>query len=282
VLQWIDALSRDECHNVRLNVVKKLEILTQCFSPQAFRDHILPCVLDLAKDEKWRVRQRVLSKLHPTASVLGLEYYESRLSDLIRIGLVDHVFAVREAAYEEIARLMDVFGVDWVLQHIFHESEPNTGGASANETAEKPSSAASGDQDSIPPLSPHPVVPQTASSVLGLYDTNTNYLHRMTPLHLIATSHKKLTLAQLRESYMPLLVKALKDPVVNVRFAAARTLVDVLHYRREQALKEGDGELPASFREMADEVGLALEEMRAATEDGDEIFFATEALKQCS
>jgi len=67
-------------------------------------------------------------------------------------------------------------------------------------------------------------------AAFAIYDTSTNYLHRMTCLLLISNvcvEYKKPT--DIYEStFFPILVQALVDQVANVRLMAAQTLLKLL------------------------------------------------------
>jgi len=61
------------------------------------------------------------------------------------------------------------------------------------------------------------------AKILNLH-TNTNYLHRMTILFLIATIGKQINSDYMNKNILPVVVSLSKDPVANVRMNVAKTL----------------------------------------------------------
>lgn len=48
----------------------------------------------------------------------GVEFFESKLSDLCMTWLGDQVYSIREAATANLAKLAEVFGQPWAKNHI--------------------------------------------------------------------------------------------------------------------------------------------------------------------
>ena len=90
---------------------------------------LLPAIVELASDTKWRVRlgiieympllagQLVSGSFHRTnhidTSIQGAEFFDEKLSSLCMSWLTDHVFAIREAATNNLKKLVEKFGRDW-------------------------------------------------------------------------------------------------------------------------------------------------------------------------
>lgn len=79
---------------------------------------LLPAIVELASDTKWRVRLAIIEYMPLLASQLGLQCFNERLTNLCLGWLVDDVYAVREAAVTNLRKLMDQFGVDWASSQI--------------------------------------------------------------------------------------------------------------------------------------------------------------------
>lgn len=79
---------------------------------------LLPAIVELANDSKWRVRLAIIEYMPLLASQLGLQCFNDRLTNLCLGWLVDNVYAVREAAVTNLRKLMDQFGIEWATMHI--------------------------------------------------------------------------------------------------------------------------------------------------------------------
>jgi len=69
--------------------------------------------VELAEDNKWRVRLAIIEYMPLLAGQLGVEFFDEKLNSLCMTWLVDHVFAIREAATTNLKKLVEKFGTDW-------------------------------------------------------------------------------------------------------------------------------------------------------------------------
>jgi serine/threonine-protein phosphatase 2A regulatory subunit A len=74
---------------------------------------LLPAIVELAEDSKWRVRLAIIEYMPLLAGQLGVEFFDEKLNLLCMSWLVDHVYAIREAATLNLKKLVEKFGVDW-------------------------------------------------------------------------------------------------------------------------------------------------------------------------
>ena len=51
--------------------------------------------------------------VHSFLGQLGVEFFDEKLNTLCMTWLVDHVFAIREAATNNLKKLVEKFGVEW-------------------------------------------------------------------------------------------------------------------------------------------------------------------------
>ena len=49
---------------------------------------------------------------------LGVEFFDEKLNSLCMTWLIDHVYAIREAATNNLRKLVEKFGTDWAQQTI--------------------------------------------------------------------------------------------------------------------------------------------------------------------
>lgn len=79
---------------------------------------LLPAIVELAEDTKWRVRLAIIEYMPLLAGQLGTEFFDEKLNTLCMTWLVDHVFAIREAATVNLKKLVEKFGSDWASQTV--------------------------------------------------------------------------------------------------------------------------------------------------------------------
>ena len=79
---------------------------------------LLPAILDLSSDKKWRIRLAIIEHLPALAQQLGVEFFETKLAELCTTWLGDSVASIREAAAMNLSKLSAVFGVPWSLRFL--------------------------------------------------------------------------------------------------------------------------------------------------------------------
>ena len=110
---------KDECPDVRLNIISNLDCVNEVIGIQQLSQSLLPAIVELAEDTKWRVRLAIIEYMPLLAGQLGVDFFDEKLNSLCMTWLIDHVFAIREAAtnnlkvkfnprQEEIIKLIDI------------------------------------------------------------------------------------------------------------------------------------------------------------------------------
>ncbi len=79
---------------------------------------LLPAIVELAEDTKWRVRLAIIEYMPALAGQLGQEFFDQKLRGLCMGWLNDHVYAIREAATLNMKKLVEKFGSAWAEQAI--------------------------------------------------------------------------------------------------------------------------------------------------------------------
>jgi len=184
----IQQMTKDEFHQVRNNIISKLDVLSDKDdrdrkeeNPNSLVNFILPNLLELAKDQKWRVRKTVVDKMSLLAKTLGMKTFEKKLHPVLIASLSDHVYAIRERACTQIGLIVGEFGGKWAAEKLL-------------------------------------------PSCFVIYDRNTNYLHRMTCLLVIQNCATKCGAEVVDKHLLPLVLNAAVDDVPNVRIAACKTM----------------------------------------------------------
>jgi serine/threonine-protein phosphatase 2A regulatory subunit A len=92
-----------------MNSVVSVDLLSQS---------LLPAIVDLAEDGKWRVRLAIIELIPILAKHLGREYFGEKLSALCMAWLDDGVHSIRRAATENLMQLTELFGEEWAVELI--------------------------------------------------------------------------------------------------------------------------------------------------------------------
>uniref|UniRef100_A0A8B9XBT9 Protein phosphatase 2 scaffold subunit Abeta n=1 Tax=Bos mutus grunniens TaxID=30521 RepID=A0A8B9XBT9_BOSMU len=108
---------KDECPEVRLNIISNLDCVNEVIGIQLSQS-LLPAIVELAEDAKWRVRLAIIEYMPLLAGQLGVEFFDEKLNSLCMAWLVDHVYAIREAATNNLMKLVQKFGTEWAQNTI--------------------------------------------------------------------------------------------------------------------------------------------------------------------
>lgn len=118
--------------------------LLLCFYWFQLSQSLLPAIVELAEDSKWRVRLAIIEYMPLLAGQLGVEFFDEKLNSLCMTWLVDHgkllllsflvvflhvmvswyviclisVYAIREAATLNLKKLVEKFGPDWAQKTV--------------------------------------------------------------------------------------------------------------------------------------------------------------------
>uniref|UniRef100_A0A452FC43 Protein phosphatase 2 scaffold subunit Abeta n=1 Tax=Capra hircus TaxID=9925 RepID=A0A452FC43_CAPHI len=109
---------RDECPEVRLNIISNLDCVNEVIGIRQLSQSLLPAIVELAEDAKWRVRLAIIEYMPLLAGQLGVEFFDEKLNSLCMAWLVDHVYAIREAATNNLMKLVQKFGTEWAQNTI--------------------------------------------------------------------------------------------------------------------------------------------------------------------
>jgi len=106
-------LIRDECPEVRLQLISNLEHLSSTVGVDILSQSLLPSIKELGKDRQWRVRLAIINVMPDLAKHLGEAKFTSELSTLFASWLTDPVFSVRDAFAGSFNRLSTELGQKW-------------------------------------------------------------------------------------------------------------------------------------------------------------------------
>uniref|UniRef100_A0A2K6ELF9 Phosphatase PP2A regulatory subunit A/Splicing factor 3B subunit 1-like HEAT repeat domain-containing protein n=1 Tax=Propithecus coquereli TaxID=379532 RepID=A0A2K6ELF9_PROCO len=99
---------KDECPEVQLNIISNLDCVSGVIGIQQLSQSLLATIMEL-----WRVQLAIVEYMPLLAGQLGMEFFDEKLNSLCVAWLVDHVYAIREAATNNLKKLVEKFGKEW-------------------------------------------------------------------------------------------------------------------------------------------------------------------------
>ncbi|VEL07939.1 unnamed protein product [Protopolystoma xenopodis] len=100
-------------------MISNLDHVNEVIGVEHLANSLLPAIVHLSKDPKWRVRLAIIQYMPLLADQLGVAFFSvDQLTLLCLTWLVDQVYAIREAAVENLARLAKKFGSSWTQETI--------------------------------------------------------------------------------------------------------------------------------------------------------------------
>ncbi len=183
---------------------------------------VMPILMELIKDDNADVRLNVATGMIKIGNVLGPELLSTQFLTTVGSMTKDAQWRVRMAVFELIGDLARLYGKDVFqkqLESIFMTYLTNTAASvremgvnKARELAEK----FKGDW----------VVQNFLPKVIENYGIEKQgYNYRMCSLNSCSAVCPFITKDQITQHIAPLLVKAMKDPIPNVRFGAAKIVI---------------------------------------------------------
>eukprot|EP00298_Acanthocystis_sp_HF-20_P022544 c3052_g1_i1.p1 GENE.c3052_g1_i1~~c3052_g1_i1.p1 ORF type:complete len:587 (-),score=274.71 c3052_g1_i1:62-1822(-) len=115
---YIELLSDEECQEVRLHIISRLEDIHQVITIESFMQLIFPKIIELTGAGQWRVRLAAMEYIPVLAEHLGVEFVDSDLLDICLSWLGDNVYTIRQRAGGILKSLALIFGIDWATKQI--------------------------------------------------------------------------------------------------------------------------------------------------------------------
>lgn len=182
---------------------------------------ILPILMDLIKDENSEVKLNVCNGLIKVAKVVGPEILSAPFTTTLTNMTKEGQWRVRMAVFELIGEMSKMFGKETFQKHlesVFLSYLSNTaasvremGVKKAKELAEK----FKGDW----------VMSTFVPKVIETYNVDKQgYNYRMCCLMSLQAIIPFITKEQISSHVIPIFLKAMKDPIPNVRFTVAKIL----------------------------------------------------------
>lgn len=109
---------KDECSDVRLNIISHLEDVNRVIGIGQLSQALLPAIQELATHRQWRVRLAIVENIPLVAKQLGPEFFNTNLLMLCVQWLQDAIYAVRRAATDNVRTIAATYGPEWVKKQL--------------------------------------------------------------------------------------------------------------------------------------------------------------------
>lgn len=259
VAPCLSQLSTDPSQNVRAELAKSVGPMFPSFGKENGPKVLVPLIQTLSQDEAFEVRNRILEDVECIAEALGVAGVTASLLPAMIELCKDIKWRVRKSVVLKIGVLARVLGVkvfekklqqfliDSLSDHFFDLRE-----ACCEQIGEI-----------VKEFGAKWAAEKLFPAAFQIYDKNTNYLHRMTCLHIIRNCAPVCSADVIEKHFLSLIIQAMSDDVPNVRLVAAKVLISLIPLLDKDTV---NSKLVKQLQTMAKET------------DPDVVYFSTQAL----
>jgi len=245
ILPQFQALGLDSAQPVRAALANVLGPVAKALGRDITQRQLLPLISDLMKDEFHDVRLNVVSHAGLLCEVLGVDGLVHSLLHTIQSLIMDNHWRIRQSVVEQVPKLAKLFGVDMFqskLEALFLSSLRDSVHSVRQAAIQNLKEIAEtfGVQWTVEHLCP---------KIMEQYSQSAGYANRVTTLHVLPQISAVMTADQVKQFVLPLLTKATKDSVPNVRFCACRVMLELIENKKAIS-KEAVDEIKPSILEL--------------------------------
>mmetsp|Transcript_16966 Transcript_16966/g.36527 ORF Transcript_16966/g.36527 Transcript_16966/m.36527 type:complete len:591 (+) Transcript_16966:118-1890(+) len=220
ILPQFAQLGQDSAQPVRAALAQVLGPVARVLGRDVCQRQLLTLISSLMKDEFHDVRLNIASHAGLICEVLSVDGLVHSLLHTIKELIMENHWRIRQSVVEQVPKLARLFGVEMFqskLEALFISSLKDSVHSvrQASITHLKEIADTFGSQWTVEHLLP---------KLVEQYSQSAGYANRMTTLHVLPQVTGVMTPEQIVQYIVPLLVKATKDTVPNVRFCACRTI----------------------------------------------------------
>jgi len=233
ILPMFQTLALDPAQPVRAALAQAMGPVAKALGRDITQRQLLPLISDLMKDEFHDVRLNIVSHAGLLCEVLGVDGLVHSLLHTIQSLIMDNHWRIRQSVVEQVPKLAKLFGCDMFqskLEALFLSSLRDSVHSVRQAAIKNLKEVAEtfGTQWTVEHLMP---------KIMDQYSQSAGYANRVTTLSVLPEVSIVMTSAHILELICPLLTKATKDSVPNVRFCACRTIAWVLEEKGTEAIK---------------------------------------------
>eukprot|EP01056_Protomagalhaensia_sp_Gyna25_P001190 Protomagalhaensia_sp_Gyna_25__1189@NODE_158_length_4758_cov_17_038356_g123_i0_p2_GENE_NODE_158_length_4758_cov_17_038356_g123_i0NODE_158_length_4758_cov_17_038356_g123_i0_p2_ORF_typecomplete_len653_score127_53CLASP_N/PF12348_8/0_14CLASP_N/PF12348_8/8e07CLASP_N/PF12348_8/2_1e05CLASP_N/PF12348_8/0_0044HEAT_2/PF13646_6/0_81HEAT_2/PF13646_6/0_84HEAT_2/PF13646_6/0_052HEAT_2/PF13646_6/0_16HEAT_2/PF13646_6/2_5e05HEAT_2/PF13646_6/1_9HEAT_2/PF13646_6/0_85HEAT_2/PF13646_6/0_00042HEAT/PF02985_22/10HEAT/PF0 len=237
---------------VRNNAVEQLGDICEVLGPTTASEVLLPTFQAAITDQQWRIRLALVEQISRMARLFGPESFLKEEWEGLYFGaLLDHAYAVRQAAVNSVVDIGSHFGAAWARDHLLenllklYDRAFSKGGLAV--TVDMP---------------PFVKTLQASFRPIESYTSRNTLLHALGKIALVVSE------SDVTDRILPRLLKSVNDQIPNVRFTSLSILAELTEAGRLSSATLEKTLLPKMV-EAADD------------EDPDVQFFAAKATATC-
>uniref|UniRef100_A0A7S2JBX3 Phosphatase 2A Regulatory Subunit A helical domain-containing protein n=1 Tax=Zooxanthella nutricula TaxID=1333877 RepID=A0A7S2JBX3_9DINO len=228
ILPQFQSLGLDSAQPVRAALAQVLGPVAKVLGRDVTQRQLLSLISDLMKDEFHDVRLNVVSHAGLICEVLSVDGLVHSLLHTIQNLIMDNHWRIRQSVVEQVPKLARLFGVEMFqskLEVLFLSSLRDSVHSVRHAAIMhlKEIADAFGSQWTAEHMLP---------KLIEQYSQSAGYANRVTTLHTLPKVSGVMTTDQIEQFFVPLLVKATKDSVPNVRFCACRMIIWMLENQK--------------------------------------------------
>ncbi|CAK9057927.1 unnamed protein product [Durusdinium trenchii] len=220
------SLGLDSAQSVRAALAQVLGPVAKALGRDVTQRQLLSLISDLMKDEFHDVRLNIVSHAGLICEVLSVDGLVHSLLHTVQNLIMDNHWRIRQSVVEQVPKLSRLFGMEMFqskLENIFLSSLRDSVHSVRQAAIQHLKDIADtfGSQWTVEHLLP---------KLVEQYSGSVGYANRVTTLHVLPQVSFVMTPEQLVQCIVPLLVRATKDSVPNVRFCACRTIMWMMEH----------------------------------------------------
>jgi len=221
VLPQLLSMGADPALPVRAALARALGPLAEALGRDGTERHLLGLVSQLAGDEFYDVRIGAVSSVGPLCELLGDGAPARSLLGAVQGFALDDRWRIRQKAVEQVPGLARLFGVS-----VFESTLEAMCLSSLRDPVHSVREVASRTLREITStFGPRWTVERLLPKLADQYSQGAGYANRVTSLHALKQLSGAMSPEQVMQFVVPVLVKATKDGVPNVRICACLTIM---------------------------------------------------------
>jgi len=224
ILPQFQSLALDSAQPVRAALAAVLGPVSKRLGRDVTQRQLLSLISDLMKDEFHDVRLSMVGHAGLICEVLSVDGLVHSLLHTIQSLIMDNHWRIRQSVVEQVPKLAKLFGVDMFqtkLESLFLSSLRDS-------VHSVRSSAIFHLMEIAETFGAQWTVEHLLPKIVEQYSQNAGYANRVTTLHVLQQVSTVMSADQITQFCLPLLVKATKDSVPNVRVVACQTIKEIM------------------------------------------------------
>eukprot|EP00440_Ansanella_granifera_P046811 gb/GFBE01050690.1/.p1 GENE.gb/GFBE01050690.1/~~gb/GFBE01050690.1/.p1 ORF type:complete len:593 (+),score=177.73 gb/GFBE01050690.1/:1-1779(+) len=221
ILPQFQSLGLDSAQSVRAALAQVLGPVAKALGKDVTQRTLLSLISELMKDEFHDVRLNIVSHAGLICEVLSVDGLVHSLLHTVQNLIMDNHWRIRQSVVEQVPKLSKLFGMELfqskletILLSSLRDSVHSVRQAAILHLKEIADTF--GSQWTVEHLLP---------KLVEQYSASVGYANRVTVLHVLPQVSGLMSPEQLTQYILPILIKATKDSVPNVRFCACQRIM---------------------------------------------------------